>query len=221
MRFRSGSLAACALACVSALYGCGGSGSDPATPGSPASTPPPAAQAPPTLTGTPATVVWQGDTYSFAPRAMDPDGDALVFEIENRPHWATFDVGTGRLRGVPEPADVGESLAVRIGVTDGRHRVWLPPFDLAVRPVSQGSVLVTWEAPTENTDDSPLEDLAGFNVYGGTDPEATATLATVGVGISAYRVSSLSPGVYYFSTTAVNSQGIESERSDVATMLVR
>jgi hypothetical protein len=173
------------------------------------------------LTGTPATVVWQGDTYSFAPSAVDPDGDALVFEIENRPAWATFNAATGRLRGVPASVDVGDSLAIRIGVSDGRHQVWLPRFDLTVRAVSYGSVLVTWEAPTENTDESPLEDLAGFNIYGGTDPDAAATVATVGLGISAYRVSGLSPGVYYFSTTAVNSQGIESDRSDVASMLVR
>jgi hypothetical protein len=171
--------------------------------------------------GTPATVVWQGDTYSFAPSAVDPDGDALVFEVENRPAWATFDAATGRLRGVPAAADVGDSLAIRIGVSDGRHQVWLPPFDLTVRAVSYGSVLVTWEAPTENTDESPLLDLAGFNIYGGTDPATAAAMASVGTGISAYRFSGLSPGIYYFSTTAVNSQGIESEPSDVATMLVR
>ncbi|HJR71855.1 MAG TPA: hypothetical protein VKA43_17555 [Gammaproteobacteria bacterium] len=152
---------------------------------------------------------------------MDPDGDALVFEIENRPPWATFDAVTGRLNGVPGPADVGDSLSIRIGVSDGRHRVWLPQFDLTVRAVSHGSVLVTWEAPTENTDDSPLVDLAGFNIYYGADPEPTATVAVVGTGITAYRISGLSPGLYYFSTTALNSQGIESERSDAAAMLVR
>jgi hypothetical protein len=171
--------------------------------------------------GTPATVVWQGDTYSFAPSAVDPDGDALVFEIENRPTWATFNLATGRLRGVPGPADVGGSLAIRIGVSDGRHQVWLPRFDLTVRAVSHGSVLVTWEAPTENTDESPLLDLAGFNLYGGTDPATLAAVASVGTGITAYRISGLSPGVHYFSSTAVNAQGIESERSDVATMVVR
>jgi hypothetical protein len=46
-------------------------------------------------------------------------------------------------------------------------------------------------------------------------------MASVGTGITAHLISGLSPGVYYFSTTAVNSQGIESERSDVASMLVR
>ena len=165
--------------------------------------------------------MWEGDTYSFAPSATDPDGDTLVFEIENRPHWATFDAALGRLHGVPGPTDVGASLAVRIGVSDGRHRVWLPPFDLTVRPVSHGSVLVTWEPPTENTDDSPLQDLAGFTIYGGTDPDSPAVMATVASGITAYRLSDLRAGVYYFSTTAVNAQGIESERSDVVTMLVR
>jgi len=167
-------------------------------------------------------VVWQGDTYSFAPRATDADGDALVFEIDHRPSWATFDTTSGRLHGVPTPADVGQSLDVRIGVSDGQHHVWLPPFDLTVRAVAQGSVLVTWEPPTENTDDSPLQDLTGFNIYWGTDPAQDAgTVAVSGTGISAYRISGLAPGLYQFVTTAVNAQGVESDRSDPAMMLVR
>jgi hypothetical protein len=207
------------LACAFALGGCGGdSGSEASGGGTPTPTP---ASAPPTLVGTPATVMWQGDTYSFAARATDPDGDVLAFEIENRPSWATFDAASGRLHGVPELADVGETLSIRVGVSDGQHRVWLPPFDLTVRAVSHGSVLVTWEAPTENTDDSPLQDLAGFKIYGGTDPDATLTMATVGSGISAYRFDGLTAGVYHFSTTALNSQGLESEPSDVAVMVVR
>lgn len=211
VRFRSFNLAAC----VSMLCGCGGSGSEPGAA-------PPVANTPPALAGTPATVAWEGDPYVFAPQAEDADGDTLVFEIDKLPRWASFDSATGRLRGVPAPTDVGENLSIRIGVSDGRERVWLPRFDLTVREVSSGSALVAWEAPTENTDGTALDDLAGFNIYWGTDPKwPTASVAVAGIGIAAYRVSGLAPGVYYFATTAVNSMGLESEPSDVAKMVVR
>jgi len=153
VRFRSAML--CAGVCL--LNACGGTGSDQVGASG-------AGNSAPTLVGTPANVVWQGESYTFAPRAADIDGDALVFEIENAPTWATFDRATGRLSGTPGLSDVGERLGIRIGVRDGQHAVWLPSFDLTVRPVSHGSVLVSWEAPSENTDDSPLQDLAGFHV---------------------------------------------------------
>ena len=201
---------------VCLLGGCGGS--DPAGVGNAAA---PSANTAPALSGTPANVVWQGEAYLFAPRATDTDHDTLVFEIENAPRWASFDRATGRLSGTPAPNDVGDVVGIRIGVRDGQHAVWLPPFDLTVRPVSRGSVLLTWQAPSENTDDSPLRDLAGFHIYWGTDPDAPAHTVSVGTHTLSYQFAGLSPGIYYFTTTAVNSKGIESALSDAAAMLVR
>lgn len=166
-------------------------------------------------------MVWQGEQYLFAPRAADANGDALVFEIQNAPRWASFDRTTGRLGGTPAPNDVGDTVGIRIGVRDGQQTVWLPPFDVTVRPVSRGSVLLTWQAPRENTDESPLSDLAGFHIYWGTDPDAPAHTVSVGTQTLSYQFSGLSPGMYYFTTTAVNAKGIESALSDAAPMLVR
>jgi hypothetical protein len=157
----------------------------------------------------------------FAPRAIDPERAALAFIVQNAPRWATFDAATGRLSGTPSPSDVGDVLGIRIGVSDGQHTVWLPPFDLSVRPVSNGTVLLTWQAPSENTDETPLADLAGFHLYWGTDPDEPSHSVTVGTNTSSYQFSGLSPGLYYFSTTAVNTQGMESALSDVVAMLVR
>lgn len=156
------------------------------------------------------------------PHATDPDGNALVFMIENLPSWADFDSVTGSLSGVPAHDDVGYHSAIRIGVSDGQHHVWLNRFDLAVREISRGSVLLSWEAPSQNTDGSPTRDLAGFKIYWGNDPKwHTETLAIAGTGITDYRFTGLAPGLYYFATSAVTSLGLESERSDVATILVR
>ena len=55
----------------------------------------------PTISGSPSTSVTEGQSYSFVPSATDPDGDVLVFSIQNRPVWATFSASTGRLTGTP------------------------------------------------------------------------------------------------------------------------
>jgi hypothetical protein len=93
--------------------------------------------------------------------------------------------------------------------SDGDAHIWQ-----AV--VSQGgAVELTWEAPTENEDGSPLTDLAGFKVYWGTAPGEYS--ATVSVGnVTTYLVEHLSPGTYYFAATAVNAEGTESAKSDEA-----
>jgi len=208
------------LAGTCLLSGCGGSDSDLAGANGPGS-PPPAGGAPPTLTGTPANTVWQGTQYVFAPRATDPERATLSFVAQNAPRWANFNTATGRLSGTPSPSDIGDVVGIRIGVSDGQHTVWLPPFDLSVRPVSNGSVLLTWQSPSENTDETPLSDLAGFHLYWGTDPHEPSHSVTVGTNTLSYQFSGLSPGLYYFSTTAVNTQGMESDLSDAVAMLVR
>ncbi len=199
------------------LLGCGSS-----DPNSSSSNEPSIANTSPTLGGTPAQTVWVGDAYRFRPQATGGDGDTLTFAIEHAPPWANFDAATGALSGVPGTADVGRYLDVRISASDGRDRGWLPSFDLTVRDVSHGAMLLQWEAPNANIDDSPLDDLKGFRIYWGTDPKWPANLVTVaGAASTAYYFSNLTPGTYYFATTAVNDMGIESERSDLATMVVR
>jgi hypothetical protein len=87
---------------------------------------------PPTISGTPVTSVSQGQAYSFAPRAADADGDSLLFGIDAKPAWLSFDTATGRLSGTPAAADVGTHRGIVIHVSDGKAQALLPPFDLTV-----------------------------------------------------------------------------------------
>lgn len=59
--------------------------------------PAPAENTAPTISGSPASTVQQGNTYSFTPSAEDQDGDKLTFSITNKPAWASFNTATGRL----------------------------------------------------------------------------------------------------------------------------
>jgi hypothetical protein len=181
----------------------------------------PAANNAPTLAGTPLTQTWVDESYTFQPHATDADGDVLTFEAVNCPPWAIVDAATGQLHGVPTSADVGAYSGIRIRVTDGLDDTWLPPFEIAVEPVSHGAVTLTWIPPAQNIDDSTLDDLAGFNIYWGMDPDDLAYSENVdGAGISSYFVDGLSPGTYHFATTARNSFGVESELSNFVVVVV-
>ena len=71
-------------------------------------------------------------------------------------------------------------------------------------------VPLTWGLPTENTDGTPLTNLAGVRVMWGTSSSNYTHSADVGL-TNAYTVVELVPGYdYYFNVVAYNSIGIES-----------
>ncbi|MBB6092726.1 hypothetical protein HNQ60_001604 [Povalibacter uvarum] len=126
---------------AAALAACGGEG-DEATPEPveqtpPPATPPPTPNQPPEISGVPETNIEAGQDYSFVPSAKDADNDFLEFEITNKPSWATFNVETGALTGVPADGDVGESSDITITVTDGRDERAIGPFKIRIRGRSQ------------------------------------------------------------------------------------
>jgi Fibronectin type III domain len=79
---------------------------------------------------------------------------------------------------------------------------------------SIGAVTLNWRPPTQNTDGSPLTNLTGFDIhYGTSSHDYTQTVTVSNPGIATYVVDNLSPGKYYFSVTAVNSDGAQSPLS--------
>lgn len=175
----------------------------------------------PTISGNPPTAVVQGTAYSFTPTADDPDGDTLTFSIANRPQWAGFDPATGRLSGTPDAGDVRTYSNIRISVTDGDASAALPAFSIAVEAIANGTATLSWSAPTERTDGSPLTNLAGFNVYWGPEEGNYPNRATVGLSTLTYVVENLAPGTWYFVTTAFDEDDVESDFSNVASKTIQ
>lgn len=96
-----------------------------------------------------------------------------------------------------------------------------PPTEPEPEPEpAAGTATLNWTPPTENTDRSPLTDLAGnFITYG---PTCEARTQTIEVGlVSAYLVQHLAPGEYCFAVIAFNSVGNISAPSATVTKVVR
>ena len=76
-----------------------------------------------------------------------------------------------------------------------------------------GSITLAWDAPTENTDESPLTDLAGYKIYYGTSPGLYSESVDVG-DVNQTTISNLPPGEWCFASIAYNSSGNESGFSE-------
>jgi hypothetical protein len=76
---------------------------------------------------------------------------------------------------------------------------------------------LSWVAPTSNSDGSALTNLAGYNIYYGTEPGAlTQTIQVGSAAALSYVVTGLTSGTtWYFSVTSYTAAGQESAPSSV------
>jgi fibronectin type 3 domain-containing protein len=80
-----------------------------------------------------------------------------------------------------------------------------------------GMASLKWVAPTENTDDSELIDLSGYNIYyGDSANQLVSKVSIVDPSVTEYVVQNLNANtLYYFAITSVNSLSIESAYSNI------
>lgn len=84
-----------------------------------------------------------------------------------------------------------------------------------------GSAALTWTPPTQNTNGTPLTDLVGYKVYWGTTLGAYSSVAQVNnAAATAYTVSALAPGAWFFAVTSLSTSGGESNFSNAATKTI-
>jgi hypothetical protein len=102
--------------------------------------------------------------------------------------------------GGSNSANDNDSSAINAGVRIG--------------PMGDGTALVSWIAPAENTDNSTLTDLASFKIYFGIFPgEYDNSISVNNAGLSSILVENLGSADWFFVVTAINSSGIESAYS--------
>jgi hypothetical protein len=179
------------------------------------------ANPPPTIGGTPATQVTAGAVYSFSPTTTDPSGNTLTFSIQNLPSWAAFNAQTGVLSGTPALGDVGTYTGIVISVTDGTSSASLAAFSISVTEPASGSASLTWAAPTQNTNGTPLTNLAGYHIYYGTSASnLNQSVQIANPGLTSYVLSSLPAGTWYFSINDYTTAGVESAVSNIVSTTV-
>jgi hypothetical protein len=106
------------------------------------------------ISGSPASTVTVGSSYSFTPTTTDSNlGRKLSFAVANKPAWASFNSSTGHLSGTPSAANVGKYADVVIAVYDGVTSALLPNFGITVQAsgTSTGSVKISGTPPTSVT----------------------------------------------------------------------
>ena len=182
---------------------------------------PPGSNNAPVIGGTPGSSVKISEPYSFAPSASDPDADTLTFTIQNKPVWAEFNSSTGQLSGMPLLGNEGTYSNILITVSDGQLSASLASFSVTVNQVGLGSATLSWTPPTQNSDGSPLTDLAGYKIYYGNESGNYQTSIQIdNPGIATYVVENLTPNTYYFVSTAFNFDAVESAFSNEAVKVV-
>lgn len=77
-----------------------------------------------------------------------------------------------------------------------------------------GSVTLSWQAPAENVDGSPLTDLAGYEIYFGEQSRNYFDSVYVAGAAVTSKTVQLPPGSYYFAMTAWDVEGNESAYSN-------
>lgn len=196
----------------------GGNGNDNGTVSPP---PNPTTNRAPTISGTPVTTAKVSVPYSFQPRATDPDGDRLTFQIRSKPDWATFNSSTGRLTGTPPAGSTGTFTGVQIIVSDGQSSTAMDPFSISVVEPAVGSAELVWDPPMNNVDGTPLTDLAGYVIrYGRSAGTLDRSIRIDNPGTSVYVVDNLVEGTWYFSLSSVNATGEESRPTGYVTKTI-
>ena len=154
------------------------------------------------------------DEGSSASTAAAASSDSLV-----APSAGLID----RSPGAADGATLGTAPASS-NTTPGSSSTTVASIDKGFKPVtnpppntvSTGTATLDWTPPTENNDGSALTNLAGYTVYYGTSPDTlTESVKVSNPGLSAYTMSNLAPGTWYFAVTSYSSAGVESSRSGV------
>jgi hypothetical protein len=206
------------------LTGCGGGATAPVVSAASSSVSAvPSAPAAVALAGSPATSVTAGQNYTFQPTVSS--GGAVTFQIQGKPAWAAFNTTTGALTGTPAVANEGTTGSITITGSNGSSSASIGPFTITVNAPSSapatGSATLTWTVPTQNTDGSPVTDLAGYHIYyGTTEGEWTSTITVSDATETSYVVSGLASGTYYFTIVAFNSAGDDSPQSNIASKTI-
>jgi hypothetical protein len=84
-----------------------------------------------------------------------------------------------------------------------------------------GSAELAWQMPTENTNGTPLSDLAGYTIVYGTSPATMNRWVQLSdIGATSYVVKGLGQGTWYFAVLSYTLSGANSALSNIASKTI-
>jgi hypothetical protein len=120
------------------------------------------------------------------------------------------------------PEGIGEVLVAAILETARADDVQLNAINATARgeappaeyPAGSGAATISWRAPTESTDRSPVGRINHYTLYYGRSADQLDRQIRIGAGQTRFQVRDLEPGTWYFALTAT-ARGIESAKSNI------
>jgi hypothetical protein len=192
--------------------------------GAPGSTPTPNALTL-QISGTPAQTAEVGQFYSFTPTVVASAGSTLTYAVANKPAWAQFSATTGALSGTPSTGSAATDANIVVSVSNGAQSAALSAFNITVQPAgtsTAGTASLTWVRPTENTNGSPLTNLAGYVIrYGTSSTALDKTISIASASATSVEITNLSPGNWDFAVSAINSANVESQFSAIVAKTIQ
>lgn len=164
---------------------------------------------------------WQVEPASTFPDPNVVDGMYGSGLDGSKPASGSFSL---RVYNLAEPYDacsVDTVGTINQGLPDNNTGAW----DQGIDPicfVGTGSITLTWVAPTENTDNTALTDLAGYNIFHSRTSGSgyTAVAENIPPNVISYIVGGLVDGTHYFVATAFNEANVESGFSNEAVRVI-
>ena len=114
------------------------------------------------------------------------------------------------------PEKARSERAKHLTVNDGQQSTRLPAMSVTVlaQGAATGTATVTWSAPTQRVDGSPIGELAGYRVlYGKSSRDYDYSVELNSTGLNRYVLEGLGSGTWYFAVQAITSDGLTSAPS--------
>lgn len=176
----------------------------------------------PSILLSPTNLIFSGTAGGTAPPSKlfsltNPTGGTLNWSLTESAAWLGLNVTSGTTTTEIDSISANISTAglaagtyttaITVTASGASNSPQILPVSLTLsQPTTNGSATLTWSANTE-------EDLAGYNVYVGTQPGVYGSPIPAGLNTT-YTVGNLTGGrTYYFSVTAFDTSGNESEHS--------
>jgi hypothetical protein len=179
-----------------------------------------------TISGTPPATATVGKEYYFVPVVHNANQAQLQFNYIARPAWSSDYRGNGAIIGTPTAPGVYPNIQIQ--AWDGVHFAVTAPFTITVlaagatAPSAQkGEATLSWSKPADNTDGTPLTNLAGYVVRYGTNPAALSSqISVASANTTDVEINNLSPGNWYFEVASVNAANMQSQFSSAVSKTI-